>query len=230
MSWKQRVSPQAPRLVGRSDRRDRHRDRSSASSPDRYVHIAAQRHGRRSRVPNERTQHRAWHSELARPPLRRGQVRHHTESRRAVLVGDPAHRERTRRDAAVLNRPLEVVRRINMLADAAEEGLMPAQPGGASATAENPPKPVKVKDIQACEAAEVARFIDAIHRDSRNILGTQLFTARRNRPGLSSTRAVGDDVSGPAACRRRGARRTRASRLRSHRCRLRAARLTTSSR
>jgi len=26
-----------------------------------------------------------------------------------------------------------------MLADAAEEGLMPAQPGGASATAENPP-------------------------------------------------------------------------------------------
>jgi len=66
--------------VGRSDRRDRHRDRSSASSPDRYVHIAAQRLGRRSRVPNERTQHRAWHSELARPPLRRGQVRHHTEA------------------------------------------------------------------------------------------------------------------------------------------------------
>ena len=44
------------------------------------TYASQQRARRGARVPRQRARHRTWHGQLARPPLRRGQVRHHTEA------------------------------------------------------------------------------------------------------------------------------------------------------
>jgi hypothetical protein len=88
-------------------------------------------------------------------------------------------------------RSVEICRNVlrAALADAVEEGLIPRSPAARVPLPRTVAKPVKVKDIQAWEAADVERFLDVI-ADHRWAIGFQLGVLYASAAARSS-RCVG---------------------------------------
>ncbi len=90
--------PQAARQVGGAGRWRRYRHGSAPSETARHVQFAALGTRCGPFDPSRGSLDRTGHGELARASLCGRPYRHHAQVARAVRVGDPPHRERSRSD------------------------------------------------------------------------------------------------------------------------------------
>ena len=232
MAWKATGQPtvrkQRDKWVVRVDGIDtatgKHRPRQLGTYTSQRAALMAARSGR---ADSRST--RARHGQLAGAPLRRRPDRHHAQGAGELRVGDPAHRGRARGDpdrparprgcrrvdrrprrrraALPAQRPDLPHRAAGRARRGGRGGTDPAQPGGACRPSRGPsPSRSKQKEVEAWNAAEIDRFLEASRGPS---LGDRVPARRalRTAPQRGARAATGT-ISTP---RRRRCGSTRAS-------------------
>ena len=187
--------PQATRQVGRARRRHRHRHRQAPATPARHVPVAARcacgcRAGQADRRSTERgtvswlvrryvagrtdiTLKSRESYEWAIPHIEAGLgaipvARLDREDVAQWIEGLASAGDLSRRSVQICRTVLRAA-----LAEAVDEGIIPRSPAARVALPRTVAKPAKVKDIEAWDAAEVTRFLEAT-REHRWAVGFRL--------------------------------------------------------